>query len=523
MSDPFDWPAMAGSAALAGTRLQCEIGIWGKVHRQRSDYRWIARSRGFGGPYPDLNRRLRMGGEDRAARAVAWRAPWETGARDYFAIGAYPSRALDASGRSGVLEKQVLHWHSPDGPGIPVALAALLLLQAVADAHDRLWWGRVDEGDWERPDYALTLDTGDCPGPIVEPARLRSLVESGIDSLSRALDRQQLSAIYAGLLAGVRPVLIGGLADPLPPTALAALLLPLTPGQAQRCSLCAWVPSALIDPSDLGLNWDLAAVRQSGLAPVLAPNDLARGESLAAALLDREPGRLIGVHGHSPGSGRVATLARPDRPASGAIPDSGGSGHVILRAQAASGEHPVARMHLSPPGSDAGAGLRYLYRFADRIAPRRLDLQALRSDLASGGTIALPRAHEDPTGHPLIDWIGILASRVPNGVDGREWSFKIDQLRSAALCLLPHPRTLDLVGLPADPRVPALLAVLASDPEAQTPDLAAHGETALRRLLGHSRACPDAVLVQEICQWMKRWAAKTDRRDLACRLMPLID
>ena len=131
MSDPFRWPALAGAAAFTGTELACEIGIWGKVHRQASDYRWIARSDGFGGPLADINRRLRIGGEDRAVRATAWRAPWEPAGQDWFAVGTYPSRATDAWGRGAVLEKQVWHWRRPT-PSLPPALAALALLPAVA-------------------------------------------------------------------------------------------------------------------------------------------------------------------------------------------------------------------------------------------------------------------------------------------------------------------------------------------------------------------------------------------------------
>ena len=48
MSDPFNWPALARGEEHLGETLQCRVGIWGKVHRQASDYRWIARSDGFG-------------------------------------------------------------------------------------------------------------------------------------------------------------------------------------------------------------------------------------------------------------------------------------------------------------------------------------------------------------------------------------------------------------------------------------------------------------------------------------------
>jgi hypothetical protein len=107
-------------------------------------------------------------------------------------------------------------------------------------------------------------------------------------------------------------------------------------------------------------------------------------------------------------------------------------------------------------------------------------------------------------------------------VNVAEWGVKIDQLRAAALFLLPHPRTLDLVGLPQHPRVPALLAVLAGAPDATAAPLAAHGESALRRMLGHSLACPDAPLVADIRQWMSRWLAATGDADLTRALSALL-
>ena len=498
MSDPFRWPALAGAAALLGETIQAEIGIWGKVHRQASDYRWIARSRGFGGTIPDLHRRLRIGREDRAVRAVAWRAPWTAGGQDYFAIGCYPSRALDAANRGGVLEKQVLHWRRPDA-GLPVVLAALVLLPVVARADDGLWWDRVAEGDWQRPDYALPLGPDACPRVRVERAALESAIDQGIDALLEVLDQPRLTAVYADLLRGVRPVMLRGLEAPLPPAALAALLLPLAPRQAEHLSLCAWVPSMLIDPPDLGHNWDLAVTQQSdvamGLVPDLAPEFADPGAALAQALLTRDPGRIDAwtrsvVPGHGAdrvGAGGDGPRARPERSMAG---------------------DPNPRLHLGPDGAADWPGFGYLHAFAQQINLRRLDLSRLAQDLAAPTAYPLLKPGEDPAGHPLIGWIETLSADCPAGVDLPEWGFKIDQLRAAALFLLPHPDTLGLVGLPEHPRVPALLAVLTRAPEAAA-GLAAHGEAALRQLWEHTQACPDAPLVADLRDWMTRWLAAT--------------
>jgi len=156
-----------------------------------------------------------------------------------------------------------------------------------------------------------------------------------------------------------------------------------------------------------------------------------------------------------------------------------------------------------------------LHEFADSINLRRLDLARLAADLAAPAAWPLLAPDEAPSGHPLSRWIVVLQERCLAGVDAADWAFKIDQLRAAALFLLPHPDTLDLVGLPQDQRVPALLAALAADPAAVGDHLAAHGTPALRRLLEHSRACPDASLASDIRTWMQRWLAATANPDLA--------
>lgn len=513
MSDPFRWPALTGAAALTGTELACEIGIWGKVHRQASDYRWIARSGRFGGQLADINRRLRIGGEDRAVRATAWRAPWEPEGQDWFAVGTYPSRATDAWGRGAVLEKQVWHWRRPT-PSLPPALAALALLPAVAGADDRLWWDRVDQGDWQRPDYALPLGSDACPRVRIGGPDLERVIEDGIAALRGTLDPELLAKAYACLLAGQGPALLRGLESPLSPAALAVLLLPLTPKQAARCSLAAWVPAALTDPGDIGRNWDLAATAQPGPSPSIAPEYLDLGAVLAEALLAGDPGQL-GRGSARPPASQSQDLAEPAPPPTPEDAPSRpeGLGHSI---------HPSPRMHLRPETAAASPGLGYLYRFADRIGLRRLDLALVGEDLRAIARYSLLEPGSDPAGHPLIGWLATLTKQRPDWVDARDWGIKIDQLRSAALFLLPHPRTLDLVGLPDSPAVPALLAALAADPRAVRDELAAHGIVSLRGMLDHSLASPDPTLATDIREWMGTWLAASGSPELEGALRDLM-
>ncbi len=481
MSDPTDWPALRGALIPEDEPLCCELGVWGKVPGLDSDYRWIARTPGFDGG-PDLDRRLRIGGEDLPVRACAWRAPGASvavSAPEWFAVGLYPSRARDAVGRAAVLEKWVLQWRRP--AGLPAALGALALLPEAAAGDDRCWWDRAGGLDWRRPDAALRLAPADAPAPRLSRVWLAAAVAAGIAELTAALPEPRLAAIYAALLDGQRPVLIDGLGVPLPPRALAALLLPLGPAEAAGRSLCAWVPATLVDPADLGLNWDLAVTGRAGpgqtQSPPPTPAAVERGARLAAALFARDP---------------VAAGPAPAPIGSGTTPRAPGA-----RACSGDDRHPDPRLQLDPAD---GPGLAVLGHFAERVNLRRLDLPALARDLWVKGAWPPPGATDEPTPdrHPLIGWISVLEAGPPPWVPATDWDFKIDQLRSAALVLLPHPRTLDLVGLPRDPRVPALLAVLALPPGPAGPWLAGHGAPALERLVAHTRACPDAGLVEHI-------------------------
>jgi hypothetical protein len=405
---------------------------------------------------------------------------------------------------------------------VPVALAACALLPLVARGDDRLWWERVGEGDWRRPDYALPLGPDACPRVRIERALLEATIEAGIDALVAVLDQPRLTAVYTHLLAG-SPVLLPGLEQPLPPAALAALLLPLPAALAARYSLAAWVPATLCDPQDLGQNWDLSCTRQTGVTLPAPPAFADRGAALAQALRARDPGLINGERAGPPG---IPSRPAPDpapRDRSGApVAAESPPGAIGEQAGDAARIHPNPRLHLGPAAAATRPGLRYLYAFADRVNLRRLDLSQLAQDLDLPGVYPLLASGEDPAGHPLIGWIGTLEQQCPGGVDPADWAFKVDQLRAAALFLLPHPRTLDLVGLPRDPRVPALLAALAADPSAVGGHLAAHGEPGLRRLLAHSLACPGASVAADIQAWMQQWLDAVGEGELGCALADLL-
>lgn len=448
------WPALQG-AAPPPWNLTCERAIWGKVHIGPPEFRWLARSPGFAAAAAwDPARALRLGAEDRPARTPGWRALGP----GYLAAAYYPSRAQDAAGRGGFLERQVLAWRAC--PGVPPPLAALALLPAATALDDRVWWDSQHLGRWDDPGYALPLEQLEL-GEL-GPVWLASAIDEGVEELSRRVTHEWLRDLYAQILSGVRPARLALPDGPLGPTALAALLLPLPPRAASALSLAGWVPAEGLDPRDLADNWDCVVIAPGHGRPtvVVDPAHVERAERLAAALLAQDPDL---IREPSPGLG------------------------TAIKAQ---------RQQVSPL-------LKILAQFTADPHRRLLDMAELRRTLSQvHGPLEMP---DGPGQHPLYRWVAQVAGDRPDWADERSWGLKVDQLRAAALCLLAHPETLGLVGLPQSPWVPALLPALASHPKRIGASLDKHGEDGLRRILHQSLNCPRAAVRVRIRAWIVQW------------------
>jgi len=461
------WPALRG-AAPPPWNLSCERAIWGKTQVGPPEFRWLARSPGFAAGAGDPARALRLGAEDRPARTSGWRALGP----GYLAAAYYPSRAQDAAGRGGFLERQVLAWRA--FPGVPPPLAALALLPAAAGLEDRDWWDRQHLGRWADPGYALPLDALELDG--LGPDWLTRAIGEGLDELGKRVTHECLRNLYAQLLSGVRPACLALPDGPLGPQALAALLLPLPPQAASALSLAGWVPTEVLDPGDLAGNWDCVVTAPgAGWPPTtVEPEHLELAEHLATALLAQDP-----------------ALLAERRPGTG----------TGLKAQ---------RHQVSPL-------LTILAQFTADPHRRLLDMAELRRTLSQGrGPLEMP---DGPGQHPLCRWVAQVAGDRPDWADERSWGLKVDQLRAAALCFLPHPETLSLVGLPQSPWVPALLPALASRPKWIGASLGKHGEEGLRGILRQSLGCPRPAVRARIRAWIVQWH---DREETAPALRALI-
>ncbi|MDQ3280768.1 MAG: hypothetical protein M3Q69_05080 [Acidobacteriota bacterium] len=284
------WPALDLQASAIPEQLAYERGIWGKVHGAPSDYRWIAKTAAFNGPRTGLERELTFGAEDAPATFTAWSVRGNT----CYAISCYPSAARDASSRSGFLEKQIVQWERP--AATPAALAALLLSPAVAAFDASIHWEDSNDPRWAERDFSLDLDEGSHrPLPV---AGLEAAIEHGLRTLRTAVSQEGLAELYASLLAGGRAVALRESKEPLPPAALAALLLPLPRALADTVSMTAWLPSNRVsDAEELRRQWTIIAAGASAIPSLEVTPDreqVERGRLMASCVFQGDPSPLVG-------------------------------------------------------------------------------------------------------------------------------------------------------------------------------------------------------------------------------------
>lgn len=414
------WPSFLGLAA-SPPPLQVERAVWGKVHGQSSEFRWIARSPGLVDLKIDLEKELSLGTEDVPHHAVCWRALGDR----YVAVHVYPSRARDEAGRWGFLEKQLLVWKRH--PEIPAAFAACLLLPRVANLDDQIWWTRQGSGNWHDRNFTLDLPAEE----IVDSGDLASAaIERGIEVLQNWLGPAGVARFYEELEATSRPIFLPSFPETsLLPEALAALLLQLAPEIAGRLSLAGGLPSSRPDVDDLARCWDVV-VAPAHLLPLReSPGTGLRpaNKQLAIELLANRP-RAVAL----PTSASLPVAAgRSDKPA----PAEEGPGKLPLDL-APSLETRVTEWKKRfadgppPPGqrlplSTLPAVPQELFEFAVSADRRFFDIQKLDLRAARPGNLA-------PSLRLLVKETEALR---PPWAAEKQWKVKVDLLRQAAIRL----------------------------------------------------------------------------------------
>jgi hypothetical protein len=283
----MQWPALDLEGHDLPAPLTYERGVWGKVHGAPSDFHWIAATPGLTAPDKRLERELALGPEDAPCAATLWRTLGDT----CYAIGLLPSLASDAAGRSGFLEKQVVEWRRP--PEVPAALGALVLLTLAGRLETTRWDAPRSDVRWSQDDSLDVLETPPLP---VTASAIEAAIDAGRRALRDAVPEYALTAFYAALLAGNRAVCLRGLTAPLPPAAVAALLLPLPRAIADALSIAGWLPSTRLtasDVEDVRRCWELVlggtTAPPEGEAVPATGDQLQQAREMAGRLLDEIP------------------------------------------------------------------------------------------------------------------------------------------------------------------------------------------------------------------------------------------
>lgn len=287
------WPALDLNGRELPVRLTYERGIWGKAHGAATDFRWLATTHALAAPARQIELELPLGAADVADKpATLWRTIGDTS----YAVSFYPSRAMDAAGRSGFLEQQILEWKRP--AEVPATLGALLLLPAAAELDSSEWSTQRTEVPWSNEDEQAILLPVSAPISVAV-ASIERAAAKGLRALRAATSEEALAELYAALLAGGRAVSLRDLSEPLSPAALAALLLPLPREIADRLSVAAWLPSTWLSDSgaqDLRRCWDVvlggATALPRGPFPPPTAEQLDQARSMASEVFAGNVGNV---------------------------------------------------------------------------------------------------------------------------------------------------------------------------------------------------------------------------------------
>jgi GTPase SAR1 family protein len=295
MIETNPWPALECSETPP-QQLKFELGVWGKVHGASSDFRWIAVSPSFKGRENALERKLFLGDESLATTFSLWRTVGDT----HYAIHCYPSRAQDAVGRGGFLEKQILEWQRP--ANLPALLGSLLLLsQPVTD--EIWWWEPAKEITWLESDAIMRIEGANISVSWLE---IEEIIQQGCQNLAENLSEDKLTDFYAQILAGQQASLL--IESPLKAEALAVLLLPLSRFIADKLSITGWLPSQrTVDIDKLHSDWNIICTNTVlNTSNISSPEYQDEARKMSQAVLANEPKLLNKVHKSSSSEVQIA-------------------------------------------------------------------------------------------------------------------------------------------------------------------------------------------------------------------------
>lgn len=289
------WPAL--KTIDLPYELNYQRAIWGKADGLGSDYRWLAATPEFTGLASNLADKLNFIEENNPLSSGYWLSLGDS----YYAVRCYPSRAVDANGQTGFLEKQLLEYQAKSQPR---ALAMVTLLDELTHFDDQVWWDRQVELTWLGSDAFIELSDADCIPVTVSEQRLAQKIEQGCQALAKELSIDQLTLIYCALLEQQAAVVIPELAEPLSLNALSVLTLPFELDKANSLSIAGGWPSTQISNEFLQQEqpWQLILLNQQQVdqelsqswsvnlhKPISDNPHYKQAKVIAEALLDNNP------------------------------------------------------------------------------------------------------------------------------------------------------------------------------------------------------------------------------------------
>jgi hypothetical protein len=455
-----EWPALRGNAVPP--RLKYVRGVFGKVHRFGTDYRWLAHNPEF--DHKGLERRMDIG-DYPPGFVPCWRREPD----GYAATWSYPSSARDSDGRSA-LETQVLFWRREAAQG--VAASAFAMLHTVSAWDKSIWWEHWNrKEDWEREEFYVPLDPETCPPVELDAGLLSDLIARGRNQLLETVGENQLRDFYASLLAGSGVAILRGASAPLEPLALAALLLPLDATLAESVSLAGGVLLNYFDEAKLA-HWK-GVVCQKGLQavpemPEMAPAVVERAGLLARSLTEDRP-ELASTMLTDRSAIRV-TVTPPSEPPPRSVPEPAPSSSATTISYAP----PVEEAVLTPvpePAAPvsfsmcAGQLLEFLFpeeyfRHGKHLPPEP-SWRRTGESLAAWQTLGVRdlRPMEESEVPFVLRELDRFVVRVKYEEDGLRKLYgevAADLARSWLFTFAPSSELIDRIGLPTTRRIPAM-------------------------------------------------------------------
>ena len=277
MNDWRAWPALSRLGSKRHWRIIAEQAVLGFVHGAPERGR-RAMSPGFSEGWLDEIALLHDAAP--SGPGLFWQ---RSGSRS--TAGAMTARADGPEARSDVW----LLCHD-DVVGVPSALLALVLLERV----QTLARGALDAGGVATPSAASALDMS------VREALAAERIAAGCQALAQAMGLDELSEVYAALLAGNRNVALPASVAALSGAGCAALLLPLDPELADGLGLYTRSPARATEVAArqrfAGSGPQLLGPAPTG--PLALPRDYApsaaqaaMARSMAEAVLRNDPSR----------------------------------------------------------------------------------------------------------------------------------------------------------------------------------------------------------------------------------------